>query len=419
MRPAGPLAHQPFRWLLAARTTSLLGNAIAPVALAFAVLDLTGRAGDVGIVVASRSLTNVLLLLFGGVLADRLPRQLVLTGSSLAAAGTQGLVAALVLSDQATVPLLALLSAANGAVAAIAFPASSALTPQTVPASALQAANAMLRLSMNSAAILGAIVGGVLIAVAGPGYGLAVDAAAYALAALLFRGVQVVGGRSVGTASTGVLADLRGGWTEFTSRRWTWVVVAQFTVVNAAFVGTATVLGPVVADDTVGRAAYGLVLAAQTVGLLLGGLVALRWRPDRPLRIGVALTVLSAAPATALALSPTLAVLLVAAVVAGFAIEQFGVAWDVALQQHVPADRLARVYSYDAVGSFVAIPVGEVAVGPLSGLIGLRPTLLGCAAAISLATVLALSTTSVRDLQRLPTYDQGRRPDADRSGPGP
>ncbi len=419
MRPAGPLAHQPFRWLLAARTTSLLGNAIAPVALAFAVLDLTGRASDVGIVVASRSLTNVLLLLFGGVLADRLPRQLVLTGSSLAAAGTQGLVAALVLSDQATVPLLALLSAANGAVAAIAFPASSALTPQTVPASALQAANAMLRLSMNSAAILGASVGGVLIAVAGPGYGLAVDAAAYALAALLFRGVQVVGGRSVGTASTGVLADLRGGWTEFTSRRWTWVVVAQFTVVNAAFVGTATVLGPVVADDTVGRAAYGLVLAAQTVGLLVGGLVALRWRPDRPLRIGVALTVLSAAPATALALSPTLAVLLVAAVVAGFAIEQFGVAWDVALQQHVPADRLARVYSYDAVGSFVAIPVGEVAVGPLSGLIGLRPTLLGCAAANSLATVLALSTTSVRDLQRLPTYDQGRRPDADRSGPGP
>ena len=404
MRTAGPLAHQPFRWLLAARTTSLLGNSVAPVALAFAVLDLTGRASDVGIVVASRSLTNVLLLLFGGVLADRLPRQLVLTGSSLAAAGTQALVAAMVLSGQATVPLLALLSAVNGAVAAIAFPASSALTPQTVPAPALQAANALLRLSMNSAAILGASAGGILIAVAGPGYGLAVDAAAYALAAVLFRRVRVASGRSVG-ASGSVLADLRGGWTEFTSRRWTWVVVAQFAVVNAAFVGTAAVLGPVVADDTVGRAAYGLVLAAQTGGLLLGGLIALRWRPDRPLRIGVALTVFSAAPATALALSPTLAVLLIAAALAGFTIEQFGVAWDVAVQQHVPADRLARVYSYDAVGSFVAIPVGEVAVGPLAGLVGLRPTLLGCAGAICLATALALSTASVRDLQRRPTSD--------------
>ena len=402
MKPPGPLAHHAFRWLLAARTTSLLGNSIAPVALAFAVLDLTGRAGDVGIVVASRSLANVLLLLFGGVVADRLPRRIVLTGSSLAAAATQGLVAALVLSGQATVPLLALLSAVNGAVAAMAFPASSALTPQTVPAAALQAANALLRLSTNSASIIGASAGGVLIAVAGPGYGLAVDATAYAVAAVLFRRVRVATSRPAGGKSS-LLADLRGGWTEFTSRRWTWVVVAQFTVVNAALLGTAAVLGPVVADDTVGRAAYGLVLAAQTGGLLLGGLVALRWHPDRPLRIGVALTVLSAAPATALALSPTLPVLLIAAVLAGFAIEQFGVAWDVALQQHVPADRLARVYSYDAVGSFIAIPLGEVAVGPLAGLVGLRPTLLGCAAAICLATALTLSTTSVRDLQRVTT----------------
>lgn len=133
MRPPGPLAHLPFRWLLAARTTSLLGNSVAPVALAFAVLDLTGRASDVGIVVASRSITNVLLLLFGGVLADRLPRQLVLTGSSLAAAGTQGLIAALVLSGDATIPLLAGLSAVNGAVAAIAFPASAALTRRPCP----------------------------------------------------------------------------------------------------------------------------------------------------------------------------------------------------------------------------------------------------------------------------------------------
>lgn len=405
MRPPGPLAHRPFRWLLGARTTSLLGNSIAPVALAFAVIDLTGRASDVGIVVASRSITNVLLLLFGGVLADRLPRQLVLTGSSLAAAGTQGLIAALVLSGDATIPLLAGLSTVNGAVAAIAFPASAALTPQTVPTPLLQAANALLRLSMNSAAILGASAGGVLIAVAGPGYGLAVDAAAYALAAALFRGVRVSSGRSPDAARTTVWADLRGGWTEFTSRRWTWVVVAQFAVVNAAFVGTAVVLGPVVADDTVGRAGYGLVLGAQTAGLLAGGLLALRWRPERPLRIGVGLTVLSAAPAAALALSPTLAVLLVAAGLAGVAIEQFGVAWDVALQQNVRADRLARVYSYDAVGSFVAIPVGEIAVGPLADQIGLRPTLLGCATAICLATILALSTSSVRDLRRLATTD--------------
>lgn len=394
----GPLTFPAFRWLLVARTTSLLGNSLAPVALAFAVLDLTGRAIDVGLVVAARSLANVLLLLFGGVLADRLPRQLVLVGSSLAAAATQAAVAALVLSGEATVPALAALSAVNGAVAAVAFPAAAALTPQTVPAALLQPANALLRLGTNTSAIAGATAGGLLVAAAGPGYGLAVDAGTYALAAALFSRIRLAG--RAAPAASSVLADLRDGWVEFTARRWTWVVVAQFTVVNAAFVGTAAVLGPVVADGTVGRAGYGLVLAAQTAGLLLGGLVALRWQPTRPLRAGVALTVLTGLPAVALALSPNLPALLAAALLAGFAIEQFGVAWDVALQQHVPPDRLARVYSYDAVGSFLAIPLGEAAVGPLAELIGLRTTLLSCAAAIALATLAALGSSSVRNLQR-------------------
>lgn len=285
----GPLTWPAFRWLVAARTTSLLGNSVAPVALAFAVLDLTGRAVDVGLVVAARSLANVLLLLFGGVLADRLPRQLLLVGSSLAAAATQAAVAGLVLSGEATVPTLAVLSAVNGAVAAVAFPAAAALTPQTVPPALLQPANALLRLGTNTSAIGGATAGGLLIAAAGPGYGLAVDAATYALAAGLFSRIRLTG-RVAPAASSSVLVDLRDGWAEFTARRWTWVVVAQFTVVNAAFLGTTAVLGPVVADQSVGRAAYGLVLAAQTAGLLLGGLVALRWQPDRPLRAGVALT---------------------------------------------------------------------------------------------------------------------------------
>jgi len=311
-------------------------------------------------------------------------------------------VAGLVLSGSAGIATLVALSALNGAVAAIAFPASSAITPQTVPAPVLQQANALLRLSMNTSAILGATTGGVLVAVLGPGFGLVVDAGAYALAALLFSRIRPARQAVPRAAGAGVLADLRDGWAEFTSRRWTWVVVAQFAVVNAAFVGTAAVLGPVVADRTIGRAAYGFVLAAQAAGLVVGGLVALRWRPERPLRAGVALTALSALPAVALALTPTLTALLVAALLAGFAIEQFGVAWDVALQQHVPPDRLARVYSYDAVGSFVAIPLGQAAVGPVSTLVGTDVTLLGCAAAICAATPAALASRSVRQLRRQP-----------------
>jgi len=351
----GPLSSSPFRWLVAARTTSLLGNAVAPVALAFAVLDLTGSVTDLGLVVASRSVANVALLLLGGVIADRLPRHLVLTGSSLAAAVTQGTIATLVLTGAATVSLLAALSVLNGAVAALTYPASSALTPQTLPAEALQAGNAVLRIGANSSAVLGAALGGIVVAGVGPGWGLVIDASSFLLAAGMFRAVRLTGAAPPRRAGPGVLVELREGWGEFRSRQWVWIVVCQFAVVNAAFTGAITVL-----------------VLAVVAGHGAAGLLAVL-------------------------------VLVVANLLSGMAIEQFSIAWDVSLQQHVPPDRLARVYSYDAVGSIVAVPVGEVAVGPLAGAIGVVPALLGCAVAVAIviATAGAPSARSVLTLERV------------------
>ncbi|WEO77377.1 MFS transporter [Cryobacterium sp. SO2] len=402
---AGPFAFAPFRWLLTARTIAVLGNAAAPIALAFAVLDLTGSAVDLGLVVASRSIANVAVLLFGGVIADRLPKHLLLVGTSLAAAGTQAVVAALVLSGSATIPLLVILSIVNGAVAAVSFPASAAIVPQTVPVAQLRPANALLRLSLNGGAIVGASLGALLIAAVGPGWGLALNAASFALAGLFFAFVRtpVAVPAAAAPPPTSMLRELREGWQEFASRTWVWVVVAQFALVNAAFVGAIAVLGPLVADDTFGRASWGLIIAAETVGLALGGLLALRWRPRHALGIGVGLVIVTALPIVGLALLPLVEVpivpvLVIAFLVGGVAIEQFGVAWDQSLQQNIPQDKLARVYSYDAVGSFIAIPLGEILVGPLAHVYGTTPVLLGCAAVIVVASLAALSTRSVRRL---------------------
>lgn len=393
----GPLSFAPFRWLLAARTTAIVGNAVAPIALAFAVLDLTGSAADLGLVVAARSVANVAMLLFGGVIADRLPRGAVLVGSSLAAAATQGTIAALVLTGTAGIPILVLLGIVNGAVSAVSLPAAAALVPDTVPATALRPANALLRLGLNGGSIVGASVGAVVVAAVGPGWGLAIDAAAFAVAALLFARLRL--SERADAASPGetasVWSDLRIGWREFASRRWIWIVVLQFAVLNAAFVGATTVLGPLVADETFGRAGWGLVIAAQTAGLALGALLALRWRPRRALGIGVAGMASVGLPVTMLALQPTLAVLVVAFAVGGLAIELFAIAWDQSLQTHVPRETLSRVYSYDMVGSFVAVPLGEVLVGPLAHAVGTPPVLLGCAAVIVLASIAASCSRSV------------------------
>ncbi len=393
-----PLRSAPFRALAAARVVSILGGAVAPVALAFAVLDLTGSATDLGIVVGARSLANVAFLLLGGVVADRLPRHVVLVGSSLAAALTQGVVAALVLSRTDSIALLAVLSAANGAVSAFAFPAAAALQPQTVDRAHIQQATALVRIGVSAAMVLGASVGGVLVATVGPGWGIGLDAASFLVAAGLFARVRVPAASEHARSDTRVWTDLVTGWGEFTSRTWLWVVVVAFLVINALIAGCTGVLGPLVADGSVGRAGWGLVLSAQAAGFVVGGVVALRLRIRRLLRFGMVCAAGEALLMAALGLSPVLPVLLVTAFVGGFTIEQFGVAWETSMQQHVPADRLARVYSYDMLGSILALPLGEVAAGPVAEAVGLDVALVGAAVLVVLATAAALTSRSVRDL---------------------
>jgi MFS family permease len=393
----GVFAHRRFRWLAAARTTGFLGNAIAPIALSFAVLDLTGSVSDLGVVVGIRSIANIALLLAGGVLADRLPRAWLLQGSSLAAAATAALMASAVLMDFASVPLLAAIGLVNGAVAAIALPASYSITPETVPKELLQSANATLRIGTNSAAITGASAGGLLIASAGPGWGMVAVATVFVIEAL---GYMQIGGTRTPRPRTNPLTELREGWSEFISRPWVWVVVLQFMIVNAAMAGGSQVLGPAIADEHFGRAGWGVALACQTAGAVAGGVLAARWLPRRALAYGVALVTLAAPPQLALGVAPHLAVLLPAMFLCGMALEQFVVAWDLSLQENIPGEKLARVYSYDMIGSYVAVPVGQLAVGPIAASIGNSQTLTGCAVLIVVTTLAGLLSREVRTLQR-------------------
>lgn len=181
------LRHRPFLALLTGRSVSLAGNGLANIAITFAVLDLTGSATDLGIVLAARSVPQVVLLLFGGVLADRLPRHLVLVVSNLVCGLTQTVAATLLLTDHASVGALVALEAVNGASAAFIFPASAGLLPQTVPAGELQPANAIFRMLSTAAMVAGMSLGGVLVAGVGPGWGLAVDALSFVVAAACFR----------------------------------------------------------------------------------------------------------------------------------------------------------------------------------------------------------------------------------------
>jgi hypothetical protein len=372
---------------------------MAPIALTFAVLDLTGSTADLGLVLAARQVAVIVLLLYGGVWADRLPRHLVMVGSNLVSGASQASAAALLLAGHAQIWQLAALAVVNGASSAFFFPASTGIVPQTVPAPLLQQANATLRLSLNMTTFLGAAFGGLVVAASSPGWGIAVDASSYVLAAATLAAMRATPPERTG--ATTVFQELRDGWRDFWSRTWLWTIVLQFGVVNGAFVGALNVLGPTVAKRSLGGVlAWSAVLVATSVGDIASGFVLLRWRPRRLLRTASLAIFSFALPLLALAGPAPLVVVVAAAFVAGYCSEIFGVLWDTTYQQEIPPQLLSRVSAYDALGSWALMPIGFAVVGPVAGAAGTRATLIGAAVLVAAATALVFCVRDVRTLER-------------------
>jgi MFS family permease len=395
-----PLRERDFRLLFFGRTVSMFGSAMAPVALAFAILNtLHGSPTDVGYVLAARQIPLIVLLLFGGVLGDRLRRHRVMVVSNVASGTSQAAAAAFLLTGHAQLWELAALAAVNGGASAFFFPASSGVIPQVVSAPILQQANALLRISLNVTNIVGAAMGGVLVAVTNPGTAIAIDACTFALAVATFARMRLPAGLRV-QGST-VLHELREGWHDFWSRTWLWAIVLQFSFVLAALTGATLVLGPAVAKQSLGGpAAWGAILMAQSIGLVLSGAMMLRWRPQRMLFVATLAMFPPALLTLSLARPEPLVVVILAAFVGGFFLEIFGVLWQITMQQEIPPHMLSRLTSYDALGSFALIPIGLVVAGPIAAAIGKGPTFVGAAAVDVVATLLVLLSRDVRQLSR-------------------
>lgn len=394
LRLTGPLRARAFVLLLCGRTVSMVGNAVAPIALAFAVLHLSGSAGDLGLVLAARTVPQVLFLLFGGVIADRFPRGAILTVCAGIAALTQAVAATLLLTGVAAVWQLAVIEAVNGTAAAVLFPASQSALPLTVPAASLQQANALFRLGRNATMIMGAAVGGLVVAAVGSGWAIAADAATFALAGALWSRLRLpASGDGAGPSMFRALAE---GWRDFRSRTWLWAIVVQFCFFNAAWSAAFEVLGPVVAKQRLGGAGpWGLVVSAYAVGLTLGAIAMMWLRSRRPLLAGNSYVLLTLPSLLCLGAGMPAGWQAASAVLAGAGLEMFSVNWDITMQRRIPADRLGRVYSYDAVGSFVFLPIGQALAGPALAAFGLSGAIWVCGAVIGLAT---LAIYGVRDV---------------------
>ena len=341
-----------------------------------------------------------------------------MVASNIASGLSQGAIAVLLLRGQAEVWQLLVLAAVNGLSTAFFFPAATGIVPQTVPQRMLQQANAILRLGQNASWIGGAALGGLVVAATSPGVGIAVDAATFFVAAVLLAMIRLPA--TLRMEASNFFAELREGWHEFKSRTWLWVIVLQASFVNAMILGVEGVLGPAVAKEHLGgAAAWGLILTAQSLGLVAGGLLLLRFRPRRLLLAATLGLLLTIPFALGLAGPLPVAGLVILAALAGIGLETSGIMWDTTMQQEIPQEKLSRVYSYDALGSFVLIPLGVAIVGPVSELIGTRETIIAAAAISLTATLAVLLVRDVRTIERRgsgPLVEGVTSPAPDRSG---
>lgn len=405
MTTSAPLLAEPsFRTLFVARTVSVAGSAVAPVAIAFAVLGSPGLgAGDLGVVLAARAAGQVAFLLYGGVLADRLSRGRLMLATELLAGVAQGGLAAAVLSGHPPVPLMAALAAVGGAAAGVFLPAIRGALPQVVRTERLQQANALLRISDNVVGIGGALAAGLLVTALGAGTALLVDAATFMIAGIWLwrlRSLPPAGGSDAERHRW--FADVRQGWSAFLARRWLVAVVLQFAAVNACLAAL-SVLGPLVAQARMGGAlGWSAILAAQAAGFLLGSLLALRLSAHRPVRAAVLATFGFVPPFVLLATGAPVAVVAVSALLGGLCQDVFSVLWATALQIHVPDDVLSRIVAFDTLGSFAVGPPAIALAGPLAETYGPEPVLAAAAAVMVLATATALAVPAVRQLPARP-----------------
>lgn len=399
MSPYRRVLRQPdFRYLFLGQAASAIGDRVVVVAIALFITQTTGSATDLGLVLAAQSLPLVALLLFGGVWADRLPRQRIMIRADVLRGALHALLAVLIFTGAVRIWQLVVIEALFGAAQAFFQPAYTGLVPQTVPEDLIQDARALTESMSNVAFMIGPALATALVLGVGAGEAFVFDALTFAVSALLLTRVRP---RLRGNApiSAPLVEELRAGWREVSSRKWVWVTIAAFTGSVMCVYAQWYALAPLIARHHYGSSGvFGALEALAGVGAVCGALIAVWWRPTRPLKTGLLLTLAWPTMSLAFALGAPLPLMVILAMGTGLGFSLLMIWWETALAFHIPGHALSRVSSYDWMGSLALLPLGYLLAGPLAGAFGAR-TVLGVGSAIGLGLLLlALVPRSTREL---------------------
>jgi MFS family permease len=393
------LAHKYVKRLFIARFISNFGNGMGPIALAFGILALpNGSANMLGLVLGATTVVFLIMAPFGGVIADKYGRARMVGLTDMAA----GLVLLIQVVYFATgdVPIAVLLITNGffGLMWGIFWPAFSGLMPAVLPEAGLQKGNALNAFMTNAGVILGAAVAGLLIDVFGVAFTLAIDAASFFISGLMIFTFRHLTPRAQHTENT-MLDDLLHGWKVFLSFRWIVIIVGAFSFIVMCWAAAENVLGPLIAlEHFNGPKSWSFVITAESAGLIVGSIIAIKVKPKYPLRFLMLSSFTITFYIWSLAKPQSLLMIAFGAFLFGITLDLWGTLWSTALQRKVPRDSLSRVSSFDAMGSMMFRPIGLAIAAPLSTLLGIENFLQILAAITVVAIIVPLLDPQVRNM---------------------
>jgi MFS family permease len=416
LRFARALRSRPFALLWLGQTISTLGDGVNLTALAWQVLVLTGSGAAMGIVLIATSVPRLLFLLLGGVIADRLPRRLVMLWADAGRAVAVGAIAILSYTNTLQFWQLIALGLLFGLSQAFFLPAYQSIAPQLVEVEALPSANALNGLTREIGILVGPALGAVLVANFSTASAFGFDALTFLVSALCLLAVRVpikplLAQEGLNTepaqhpGARGVFADIREGIGYIATSSWLWVTIAIASLGNALRAPYSVTLPLHVRDFYhSGVGLYGAIISASAVGAILATLIVgqVRRIHHRGVVAYSALVVSSLAMmAFALPVPHDLVpmVTLTAFALDGAGIGCFEIIWVTVLQEMVPSEKLGRVSSVDFVGSFLFQPLGLAAIGFLTDAVATPWIFFACGL---LSLLLNASGFLVRGIRELP-----------------
>jgi predicted MFS family arabinose efflux permease len=383
-----------------ARFISNFGNGMAPIALAFGILHLpNGDANLLGLVLGATTVAMLVMSPFGGVLADKFGRIRAVAFADLV--GATGLFVQVAYFATGNVPIIVLLivNINFGLMWGIFWPAMSGVLPALVPDEHLQKTNSVNNLFSNGAIILGAAVGGIIVAGWGSTWALAIDAATFVIGGVLLFSFRHVSAKSAPNENS-MFDDLIHGWKIFISYRWIVIGVFGFSFIILAWAAGENILGPLIAlEEFNGAKSWSLVLTFEGIGLVIGSIIGIRMKFKYPLRFLLIISFSISLYMWSMARPQSIWFIAFCALLWGITIDLWTTIWSTAMAREVPREALSRVSSFDAMGTMLLRPVGLAIAGPLSMAIGLSNTLYALAIFSAILILGMLATPTMRNMQ--------------------